>query len=52
MEELRRRPLFAQMVKEGRFDRYILLGNSRRVGQVEGIFDGRGTLLYREKEYA
>ena len=50
MEELRKKPLFNRMVGEGRFDRYILLGNDSHVGQIEGIFDNRGSLLYRELE--
>ena len=48
MEELRKKPLFDQMVVEKRFERYVLLENREHVGQVEGIYDSRGTLLYRE----
>ena len=48
MEELRKKPLFDQMVAEKRFERYVLLENREHVGQVEGIYDSRGTLLYRE----
>lgn len=49
MEELRKKPLFDQMVVEKRFERYVLLENREHVGQVEGIYDSRGTLLYREQ---
>ncbi|MGF0034100.1 stage III sporulation protein AA [Bariatricus sp. SGI.154] len=49
MEELRRKPLLDQMVAEKYFERYILLGNQQHVGQIEGIFDSRGSLLYREE---
>ena len=48
MEELRKKPLFNRMIGEGRFERYILLGNNAHVGQIEGIFDNRGSLLYKE----
>lgn len=48
MEDLRRKPLIDRMVAEKRFDRYILLGKRQRVGQVSGLFDSRGNLLYRE----
>lgn len=48
MGELRKKPLFDQMVAEKRFERYVLLENREHVGQVEGIYDSRGTLLYRE----
>ena len=48
MEELRKKPLLDQMIDQGRFERSILLGNRARVGQIDGIFDHRGSLLYRE----
>ena len=48
MEDLRRKPLIDRMVAEKRFDRYILLGKRQCVGQVSGLFDSRGNLLYRE----
>ncbi len=48
MEDLRRKPLIDRMVAEKQFDRYILLGKRQRVGQVSGLFDSRGNLLYRE----
>ena len=46
MEDLRRKPLLDQMVARKRFDRYILLGSQGHAGQVEGLFDSRGSLLY------
>lgn len=48
MEEMRKKPLFERMIKEKRFERYIVLGNRHHIGEVEGIYDSRGTLLYRE----
>ena len=48
MEELRKKPLLDQMIDQGRFERYILLGNRAHVGQIDGIFDHRGSILYRE----
>lgn len=50
MEELRQRPLFSQMIAERRFERYIVLGNQGRIGTVEGIYNERGDILYREQE--
>lgn len=32
MEELRKKPLLDQMIDQGRFERYILLGNRAHVG--------------------
>lgn len=48
MEELRRKPLIDCMVTKKWFERYILLGNRERVGQINGLFDSRGSLLYSE----
>lgn len=46
MEELRKKPILGQLVEQGLFERYILLGNQKHAGQVKGIFDSRETLLY------
>ncbi len=46
MGELRKKPILGQLVEQGLFERYILLGNQKHAGQVKGIFDSRETLLY------
>ena len=46
--ELQKRPYFEQMIKEKRFERYIVLRNKHRIGEIEGIYDERGSLLYAE----
>ena len=51
MEEIRKKPLFETLVKEHRFERYIILGNKGQVGCVDGIYDDRGTLLFTENVY-
>ena len=48
MDEIRSKPLFEQMVKEHRFERYVVLGNKRRIGEINGIYDERGSLLFEE----
>ena len=48
MEEIRRKPLFEQLVKEHWFERYIVLRNGKQVGEVAGIYDDRGSLIYKE----
>lgn len=48
MEELRKKPLFEALIKKHCFDRYVVLGNQRRIGQIEGIYDDRGSLLFQE----
>ena len=49
MEELRQKPLFHQLIRRGCFERYVLLGNQPKAGRVLGIYDERGSLLYREE---
>jgi len=46
--ELQKKPYFEQMIKEKRFERYIVLGSRYHVGEIEGIYDERGSLLYAE----
>ena len=48
MDEIRKKPLFEQLVKDHCFKRYIVLQNGERVGEVAGIYDERGSLLYKE----
>lgn len=49
MEELKKKPLFWEMIAKKRFERYIVLGREEHVGQVEGVYDDRGSLLYSER---
>ena len=44
MEEIRSKPVLGRMVQEKLFQRYILL-SAEKVGQVEAIFDERGSYL-------
>lgn len=46
MEELKRKPLFGEMVEKRRFERYIVLQNTRWVGEVEGIYDEQGERIF------
>lgn len=48
MEEIRRKPLFEQLVKNRRFERYVVLANRPSVGSVREIFDERGNCLFRQ----
>lgn len=42
LEEIRDKPILGGLVKDHRFERYIVLGNKRGVGSVEGIYDENG----------
>lgn len=49
MEEIRKKPLFQQLIQQKRFERYIVLNHAARIGQIEGIYDERGSLLFLEE---
>ena len=42
LDEIREKPVLGNLIKEQRFERYIVLGNQRGVGSVEGIYDENG----------
>ena len=48
MEEIRKKPILDELVKRHKFERYVVLGNTYHIGQVEGIYDNRGSLLFQE----
>lgn len=52
MEELRKKPMFGQMISQKRFERYIVLGNNTRAGEVKGIYDERGNAVCSQYEAA
>ncbi len=49
MEDLKKKPVFCRMFRERRFERYILLGNERRAGEIKGIYDEDGTCIFQEE---
>ncbi|MCI8292755.1 MAG: stage III sporulation protein AA [Hespellia sp.] len=46
MEEIQNRPVVNHLMKQRRFERYVLLSNQPSVGTVKAVFDERGSLLY------
>lgn len=48
MEEIRKKPILEELVKSHRFERYVVLGNSHHIGEIEGIYDNRGSFLFQE----
>lgn len=46
MEEIRKRPVLDQMVRQRRFERYVILGNQPTTGSIQSIFDERGVDFY------
>ena len=46
IDDMKRKPLMQRLMQEKVFERYIILQNKNRAGQVKAIFDERGTCLY------
>lgn len=46
IDDIRTKPVLRKLVEEKVFDRYIVLGKGRGIGEVESIFDERGNELY------
>ncbi len=46
MDDIRQKPVLRKMVQERWFERYVVLDNMGRPGNVAEIYDGRGTRLY------
>ena len=42
LEEIQRKPLFEQLVKEKYFERYVVLRNGNQIGEIAGIYDAEG----------
>lgn len=49
IEDIRRKPLLNRLMQEKVFERYIILKNQDRAGNIRAIFDERGTSLYDDK---
>lgn len=45
MEEMKEKPVLGEMIRKHRFERYIVLGNEKRPGEIQAVYDGRGSLL-------
>ena len=47
IDDVRNKPLLGKLVKEKVFERYILLRGKNRLGEIEEIYDDRGTMLFK-----
>ena len=45
LDEIRDKPVLGTLIKEKKFERYVVLGNQKGVGSVEGIYDESGRCL-------
>lgn len=48
LEEIQKKPLLEQMIREHCFERYVVLNNRKRVGEIVGIYDASHNRIYEE----
>lgn len=46
IEDMLQKPVLQRLIRERRFERYIVLDNQKGIGHIGGIFDSRGSSLY------
>lgn len=47
IDDLKQKPILRKLVEERIFERYIILNNQGKIGNVDQIYDSRGTQLYK-----
>ncbi len=47
MEEASQKPVLGELIRQKRFERYVILGNEKHPGELREIYDDRGSLLCR-----
>ena len=50
MDEVRQKPVLGELINSQRFERYIVQGNECCIGEVLGIFNDQGDLLFKEEK--
>ena len=50
IEDIEKKPLMQKLMRERVFERYIVLHNQKKAGQIKAIFDERGTKLYGSED--
>ena len=48
MDEATKKPVLGELIRRRMFERYVVLGNGERPGEIRGIYDERGSVLCRE----
>lgn len=46
LEEIKKKPILKLLMEGKMFERYIVLGNTPKVGSIKGVYDGSSNLLY------
>lgn len=52
VEDIKQKPILRKLVQERIFERFIVLNNRGRIGNIDQIYDSRGCLLYRAEGVA
>lgn len=47
VEDIKQKPVLRKLVQERLFERYIVLNNKGRIGNIDQIYDSRGSQLFR-----
>ena len=49
IEDIKNKPILRKLVEEKLFKRFVVLSGGKRPGEIENIFDERGSVLYDKK---
>ena len=47
IEDLRQKPVLRKLVQERIFERYVVLNNHEKIGNIDQVYDAQGNQLYR-----
>ena len=47
LDEAKNKPVLGELIRRRMFERYVVLGNGERPGEIRGVYDGRGSVLCR-----
>jgi stage III sporulation protein AA len=47
IDDIKQKPVLRKLVEERTFERYIILNSQGRIGNIDQIYDSRGTQLYK-----
>lgn len=50
MEEASKKPVLGELIRKRMFQRYVVLGNGEKPGEIREIYDERGSVLCRERQ--
>lgn len=48
LEEIQQKPCFERLTSGSCFERYVVLGKNRKIGEIQGVYNRQGEMLYQE----